>query len=793
MSDFNLDAILQEFNVGNTSEVLSTKIDDSVTRVRESLGLGRSLFRRKESPSEQYELPPAKTTDDMDMDETNDFEDNVVVEKITKPGKRIVDSDDEDEDIPLTTRPAHRSSPVLTSPHIDSDDSSNSDSFDSADRTSHSSVSDSDEDPLPTTEDILADFRRAKLEALSAKVAAKRAPENSTPEENDNDTYDTEMREANMSRDVSLSPRDSGRKPKKRAAGKKALEEMHRETQRMARNMGLKPEMKVAKKIEMSSIFAKFGFNPEKVKVENNTPLEKTTPAPAVDENPEVMEVVAETTPLPATTVETTVPLSTWYATPELDASSDEESLPSPSKLAALYAKPAAAKQPTPRKVHFTLPATLSDDSESDVEILPPRPNPSATTPDRQRTHRIALIRSLANIKSPGQRSPGRLTHKELEEMLSREAAVQASKKREERRAELKSLGIDVGKIVEKRDALEEAREEARRVREEEGASESDEEYVDDAEEADVVEGGDESDGSGDESGVSGDDEMDEIEDEDEEMADESGDEWDEDKMPKKRKGVARIISDDEDEDTSQAVIPESTIGSHKPNAPRLSDFQTEEVSLTQFFDNTQLSGSTEKPTQHSKSPQSESGGTGLTQFFTSTALEDEIPPSGEDAAHTRMDALRHKAAQCVSDLGPESIGFQSVPETVYSASPVASAIVTAPEAELDESPVRRRILKRRNPEKSVVTEKPTEEINEATKEFIEEQAEESEDDYAQWRSGDEDEDNMDGVVEGLIDDETKINTKRAEQDLARLYMYFDLTYGIDILGRINWRWTRKL
>ena len=157
------------------------------------------------------------------------------------------------------------------------------------------------------------------------------------------------------------------------------------------------------------------------------------------------------------------------------------------------------------------------------------------------------------------------------------------------------------------------------------------------------------------------------------------------------------------------------------------------------------------------------------------------------------MDALRHKAAQGASDLGPESIGFQGVPETVHSASPVTSAIITASEAELHGSPIRRRILKRRNPDKSVVAEKPTEEINEATKEFIEEQAEESEDDYAQWRSGDEDEENMDGVVEGLIDDVTKINTKRAEQDLARLYMYFNLTYGTDVVGRINWRWMRKL
>src|SRR5205814_7305532 len=128
-----------------------------------------------------------------------------------KPRKRIVDSGDEDEDIPVTRGPMHRSSSVLTSPHIDSDDSSNSDSFDSADEASRSSLSDSDEDPLPTTEDILADFRRAKLEALSAKVAAKWAPKDPTPEENDDDTYDTEMREIPMSREASLSPRDSGR------------------------------------------------------------------------------------------------------------------------------------------------------------------------------------------------------------------------------------------------------------------------------------------------------------------------------------------------------------------------------------------------------------------------------------------------------------------------------------------------------------------------------------------------------------------------------------------------------
>src|ERR1700726_4104096 len=35
MSDFNLDAILQEFNVGNAAPVAAMPVDESVTRVRE--------------------------------------------------------------------------------------------------------------------------------------------------------------------------------------------------------------------------------------------------------------------------------------------------------------------------------------------------------------------------------------------------------------------------------------------------------------------------------------------------------------------------------------------------------------------------------------------------------------------------------------------------------------------------------------------------------------------------------------------------------------------------------------
>jgi hypothetical protein len=357
------------------------------------------------------------------------------------------------------------------------------------------------------------------------------------------------------------------------------------------------------------------------------------------------------------------------------------------------------------------------------------------------------------------------MTQKELNATLSREAAVQTAQKREERRAELKKLGIDVEKVVEKRDLLEEAREEARRIREEEGGEESDEEYVDQEDnDADV------DDDSGDDAMESGGEEAEE-ESGDEEM-EESGDEVS-DHAPTKRKPRAVIISDDEDDIVESSVaIPASTIAS-PPNIPKVADLcPNDDVSLTQFFKPTQMSGSTESTTQMPKG-NSQSGGTGLTQFFMSTAMDDEAPLSGEDSAHKRMELLRQRAGQGIVDLGEESIGFPGVEHPVISSLPAESPHRTTSDTE--ESPFRRRILKRRINTKDKPSDLPqekSEEFKKAKKAFVEEQAEESEDDYAAWGSGDESEnENMDGVVDGLIDDDTKIK-KNAEREVARLYMY---------------------
>jgi MRC1-like domain len=748
LQPFNLDAILQEFDVTKTSEPTNVRQDDSaVARVRESLGLGRSLFRRKDTQEPKDERAQTDEGDNADADMTGD---NDRHENLAKPRKRILDSDDDDDPPPFTTT-AMRSSPVQSGLNISDDESIRS----GEDRDSGS------DDELPSTENIVANFRKARLEALSAKVAAKTGAETEEVESA------VSERSHSPARSASRSPPSSGKKQKVRKASKKALDEMHRETQRMVRNMALRPELKVSKKIEMSTIFAKFGFNPNKTNTEetSQSPKPETTTETPVETAPAPIEPPTMPDPPPPARL----------ATPNLENSDSDDSLPSPSKLALTLPRNSQntstqKKSPPQRKIHFTLPASNTSDSDSDVEILPPALlTTHVATPDRKHLKRTALIRSLANLKSPGQkRSPGRMTQKELDATLSREAAIQAAKKREERRAELKSLGIDPEKIVEKRDLLEEAREEERRVREEEGVEESDEEYFDDEE--NDADNDEESGNDSEEEEDSGEDDMDDSE-EGEDMVFETA-------QTKRKSRVVQITSDDEDDtiELKLSIVPESTIGS-QPTVQALSELRsTDDFTLTQFFNPTQMSEPTENMTQKPNSQsQSESPGTGLTQFFTSTAMDDDVTLSGDDAAHSRMELLRQKGNEGNTNIAKESIGFPSAlsNSSTPPLEPAQYPLVLSSNS--GQSPVARRILKRRSkttPNSELLPLETSEEFIKARKELIEEHAEESEDDYKVWGSGDESEnENMDGVVEGLIDDETKVK-KNAEREVARLYMY---------------------
>jgi MRC1-like domain len=754
-ASFNLDAILSEFN-GGSEPALRQPADDAVARVRESFGLGRSIFRRKE-PRNEESRGPRPSPDNAAVSHGIESKENDAP-RASRPVRRIVETDDEDDLLPVG-RPRPRSSSSSFYVSVE-------------DRTEPAPNSDFDSDHDLSTEKFLEDYRMSRAKAL-AELNAKAASVHQEDKQSQED-------EVSIVSDRSHSPAPfasrAPQKTKTRKASRKAVEEMHKETQRMARNMGLRPEVKVTKKIEMSTIYAKFGFNPTKTNQETH-PI-------AINESeksePEDIQAMSTDKPYKTDNPPVLTPVSALparFATPNLDDSDSDESLPTPSKLLSYLSqmptKPPTHPLPTsklssPRKVHFTLPPSPStSDEDSDVEIVPP-PNlltTHATTPDRKKIKRSAFIRSLAGVKSPGQlrKSPGRMTTKELDATLSREAAVQAKRKRDERRAELKSLGIDLEKIVEKRDLLEEAREEARRVRQEEGG---DDESDDDA----YLDEGGENDGDDEESGGESGESIDDVEeptDSDDEAESEGEDETEADlvqdvrKMRRGRKH--RINSDDEDSPQSQeTVIPESTAGSHNTSLPRVPPVA--DLSLTQFFQPTQISGA--QQIDSSRAPAIDNESTGLTQFFQSTAIEPEVMDFDEGVAHGQMELLRQQAARTHMNIGdiPATLAEAVVAQRFRPASDAASPIV---------SPVQRRILKRRTKQRGKSTVDETSgEFLQSRKEFIEEQAEESEDDYKAWGSGDEsDSENVDGVVEGLIDDETKVK-RNAEEEVARLYMF---------------------
>ncbi|KAF8433626.1 hypothetical protein BGX38DRAFT_1289702 [Terfezia claveryi] len=96
--------------------------------------------------------------------------------------------------------------------------------------------------------------RKEKEAAEAAKAAARRA----FAAELDRDSSDEDS-EGARALESSMRPRQ------KRAAGKKAMEDMARETARLARGMQLVHESKTKRKIGKEELFAKFGFRQQKV------------------------------------------------------------------------------------------------------------------------------------------------------------------------------------------------------------------------------------------------------------------------------------------------------------------------------------------------------------------------------------------------------------------------------------------------------------------------------------------------------------------------------------------------
>ncbi|KAH9218757.1 MRC1-like domain-containing protein [Leptodontidium sp. 2 PMI_412] len=288
-----------------------------------------------------------------------------------------------------------------------------------------------------------------------------------------------------------------------RKASKKALEEMHRETQRLSRNQQLAHYATTKKKFTKADFFAKFNKQPK------------------VEQTPEPARPMSSSSAAPHSDFETKDTPPTSPASPTVDAEkatvpsnlpvlavgtgNDDDELPSleealsqvqsspPTKLDKGKGKaienptyptlePEVVKKPmfTQRPIRVRAPkladrkASPLDDSDSDLEIV------SVKTLGKEKmdsifdrvpaklakeSHSLHALRMLAQVTSPGKQNSGRkfgrnkkpsMTTSEMQMSLQRRARQQATREREERLQALRDKGVVIQTTEEReRDAAE--------------------------------------------------------------------------------------------------------------------------------------------------------------------------------------------------------------------------------------------------------------------------------------------------------------------------------------------------
>ncbi|TGO27101.1 hypothetical protein BPAE_0047g00170 [Botrytis paeoniae] len=270
-----------------------------------------------------------------------------------------------------------------------------------------------------------------------------------------------------------------------RKASKRAIEEMHRETQRLSRNMQLAHKATNKKKITKQSLFAKFGYRQtEETNTVSSDPARPTSssPPPAPQSDIEMQETPPTSPPDVTDTNDKREPAGPSLVTSTAMDVVDEEDLPTleealrlspPSRrdkgkgkavdtelIEALSEKKPVFKQ-RPIQVR---PAKVSTgdwelDSDSDLEIVKPKKSARNAKldaifkriPEKQakEPHSMVALRMLAHLGSPGKQNSGRnqkpsITAQDLQISLQLKARQQAHREREERLQALRDRGIIV-------------------------------------------------------------------------------------------------------------------------------------------------------------------------------------------------------------------------------------------------------------------------------------------------------------------------------------------------------------
>ncbi|KAF9882218.1 MRC1-like domain-containing protein [Colletotrichum karsti] len=264
-----------------------------------------------------------------------------------------------------------------------------------------------------------------------------------------------------------------------RKAGKKAIEEMNRETQRMARNMQLAHEAKTRKKFTKADFLDRFNFRKTEAKLDPKTTSSSrpTTPvsAPQTDAEMKDSETPPSSPPVPKASTPSKEQEATTTAAHAADTVDDNEELPSldgvfenskkldkgkGKAVAVPSPKKSPAKETKPkRQVRIKMPSISAYhtviDLDDDLEITDIRKAKLAAVfnsiPQKKsrESNSLHALRRLAQVGSPERSRKGRhekpgMTVGELQLTLQQRARQQAKLEREKRLEYLKSKGVVV-------------------------------------------------------------------------------------------------------------------------------------------------------------------------------------------------------------------------------------------------------------------------------------------------------------------------------------------------------------
>ncbi|KAK6856735.1 hypothetical protein PG995_006922 [Apiospora arundinis] len=284
----------------------------------------------------------------------------------------------------------------------------------------------------------------------------------------------------------------SARRPA-RQASKKAIEEMNRETQRMARSMQLAHEAKTKKKITKNSLFERFNFRPAGV-VEESAPQSvlpsssrPTTPVSGAQTDAEAGETAGTPPSSPPSAVKRVAGVPAPLATStedipaELLTNTNKEELPSLADVVAetktldkgkavataadLAPSPKKKSAPPKRQFRVKFPqapvqannVTVDSDSEPEIQILNPKQSkidaifarmPAKKTQESRSLHDLHQLAQIHSSPPPNARRgkpvKAGMNAVEMQAQLYARARAQAKLERERRLEALKAKGIVV-------------------------------------------------------------------------------------------------------------------------------------------------------------------------------------------------------------------------------------------------------------------------------------------------------------------------------------------------------------